>query len=403
MAKRKAWSRSFGRYGARVRVYESRGRTSLIHAEVSGQGKRSLKHRSRERAERWARETAARLTLGVDVSGDNIPRVDYVLGLYLEHQTPQHTLRVQQHDKRCAALWTRHLGPDANLAELTRREWDGFATARRAGAIDPRGNPISKAKRRRDVRARAVGRDQEWLRSVVLWATAWKVHGRYLLAESPLRGFPIAREKNVRRPVANTDRYEATRAVSDNVLMEIRHHGKRIPTRSYLSEILDVVHGTGRRISAVCALRFCDLRLNEGPHGAIRWPADTDKQGKAWSAPVNVSVRAAVDRIISERPGVGMAYLFPSPRSPRRPVSKDLASEWLEQAEALAEMPKLDGALWHAYRRGWATARKALPLPDVAKAGGWSDLGTLQTVYQQADTKTLYRVVSEPAELREAR
>ena len=39
---------------------------------------------------------------------------------------------------------------------------------------------------------------------------------------------------------------------------------------------------------------------------------------------------------------------------------------------------------------------------DVAMAGGWSDLTSLKTAYQQADAETLYRVVSEPTELREA-
>ena len=40
---------------------------------------------------------------------------------------------------------------------------------------------------------------------------------------------------------------------------------------------------------------------------------------------------------------------------------------------------------------------------DVAAAGGWSDLTSLKTAYQQPDTATLYRVVSEPTELREVR
>jgi hypothetical protein len=114
-------------------------------------------------------------------------------------------------------------------------------------------------------------------------------------------------------------------------------------------------------------------------------------------------VRTALDRINTERPGVGGAYLFPSPRNARRPVSKDLVSGWLERAEALAELSKLDGSLWHAYRRKWATSRKGLPDVDVAMAGGWSDLTSLKTAYQQPDTETLYRVVSEPMKLREVR
>lgn len=44
-------------------------------------------------------------------------------------------------------------------------------------------------------------------------------------------------------------------------------------------------------------------------------------------------------------------------------------------------VPKLKGALWHAYRRKWATERKDLPLRDVMAAGGWKDVTTLLTSY----------------------
>jgi hypothetical protein len=44
-----------------------------------------------------------------------------------------------------------------------------------------------------------------------------------------------------------------------------------------------------------------------------------------------------------------------------------------------------------------------LPDRDVAAAGGWSDLTSLKTAYQQVDHATLVRVVTEPTELREAK
>ena len=66
-------------------------------------------------------------------------------------------------------------------------------------------------------------------------------------------------------------------------------------------------------------------------------------------------------------------------------------------------MPKQSGSLWHAYCRKWGTERKHLPIQDVAQAGAWKNASTLAMIYQQPDEATLYRVVSEPAELREAR
>lgn len=399
--RKKSWAKSFGDYGTTVWVFESNGRGSILYARVNGR-RQSLGHRNKERATQWAKETAANLALGVDVSNDTVPRVDYVCSLYLEHETPNHTAAVQQHDARCAELWTRVLGPQCDLSGLTLEDWQGFAKARRTGAIDPRGHAVPTGNRR-TAGPRTVGRDQEWLRRVLLWAGKWRVNGRPVLDANPMHGFPIAREKNPRRPVASEDRYEATRAVSDNIMMDVRQNRCRIKVRSYLGEILDIINGTGRRLTPVIQLRFSDLRLTEGPHGAICWPADTDKKTKEWSAPINESVRQAIDRIIAERPGVGAAYLFPSPRNARRPVSGDTASRWLLKAEKQADLPKLDGSLWHAYRRKWATSRKGLPDVDVAAAGGWSDLTSLKTAYQQPDTATLYRVVSEPTELREVR
>jgi hypothetical protein len=76
-------------------------------------------------------------------------------------------------------------------------------------------------------------------------------------------------------------------------------------------------------------------------------------------------------------------------------------AHWLKQAEKVAGLPKLTGGLWHPYRRKWGTERKALPLPDVAMAGGWKDVGTLLTCYQHPDRETLLRVTSEEGRLSE--
>lgn len=60
-----------------------------------------------------------------------------------------------------------------------------------------------------------------------------------------------------------------------------------------MPELLDIAEGTRRRIAPICSLR-CDLRLErvEGaPFGAILWPAETDKQGKEWFAPISPNVR----------------------------------------------------------------------------------------------------------------
>ncbi len=57
--------------------------------------------------------------------------------------------------------------------------------------------------------------------------------------------------------------------------------------------------------------------------------------------------------------------------------------------------------MFHAYRRLWASARKDLPDVDVAQAGGWSSLQALKSAYQQPDERTMLKVVTHDAELRE--
>ncbi len=102
-----------------------------------------------------------------------------------------------------------------------------------------------------------------------------------------------------------------------------------------------------------------------------------------------------------ERPGIGDAFLFPSPKSKAKPITRHLAHSWLVEAEALAGVPKLQGGLWHPYRRMWASARKHLPITDVAAAGGWASPETLQWCYVKADAQGGLNVMLDPAKLRE--
>ena len=121
------------------------------------------------------------------------------------------------------------------------------------------------------VRTPPVNQDLQWPGWVLNWASKWRTaQGHYLMRENPVRGYNVPVEKNPRRPVATADRYEATRAQTDHVAMEVQWHGKSKTVRSYVSEILDIVSGTGRRLSAVLQLQYQDLQLQDGPHGTIR-------------------------------------------------------------------------------------------------------------------------------------
>jgi integrase-like protein len=405
------WSYTAGAKGHTVTVYErvpggplqARWFDPTLRDGRGGYRRIALGHRDQGKAETYALEQAAKLLEGrAELVEGTLARL---FAMYQVHRTPHKSAGEQSEDARRTVLWTRGLGARKDPHKITRGEWERFIDARRSGAINRAGEPVPEVERR-PVRDGTVRADCLWLRQVLGWGTTWRdgENGPYLVRENPVRGFGVPEEKNVRRPVASTDRYERIRGVSDRVMTEVRQDGKPVPLRSYLSEVLDVVQGTGRRVSAVLALRYENFVLaksQKAPHGSIRWPGETDKMGKAWSAPITAAVRAALERVLRERPGIGAAYLFPSPAHPDRPVPYDVARRWLLEAERLAELPKQRGSLWHAYRRAWATSRKHLPLADVAQAGGWESTETLARCYQQPDDLTILAVVEGGRELRE--
>ncbi len=83
------------------------------------------------------------------------------------------------------------------------------------------------------------------------------------------------------------------------------------------------------------------------------------------------------------------------------PMGRFLFRDWLQVAEEDAGLEKLEGGLWHPYRRMWATARAHLPVKVVAVAGGWKDLNTLMVCYQQPDRNSLLSVMSDAKSVKE--
>lgn len=392
---KRRWSFKTGDHGHCVVVYE-RTPGGRLYARTwdrslaDGRGgwrRLGLRHHDHERARKWAREQAGKLVDGSAELTAGRPTWAMLFALYQLHRTPRKSASEQVADKRRVEMWTRVLGGgDGNPLDLSLETWEAFTDARRTGAIDAHGLPVA-ADARRPVRDRSLQEDLSWLKQVLNWGTRWKRDGHYVLRENPVRGYPIPVEENPRRPVATADRYEKLRAVAE------RAH-------PMLPVLLALAYYTGRRLSAICQLRYEDLRLSERP-GSIGWPLATDKLGKAWSAPLHPQARVALDGWLAQHPGIGAAYLFTAATDTTKFLRKERASTWLRRAERLAQVPKMDGSLWHAFRRGWATSRKHLPDVDVAAAGGWKSTETLRRCYQRPDEASVLRVVLEPVELRE--
>lgn len=430
-----------------VRVFRRKGRRNLYircwdPSLRDGKGDyrvRSLKHDDIERAKVEAANEHAKLVEGEKGLRSGRITLARLFTLYEKHRTPQKGEHEQGQDERRMELFTRFLGARKDPQKISRAEWERFVEQRTNGAIDARGTRVPRTAPcpacdgagaagcdrcggtgeiapRRPVGPRTVAADLVFLNAVLNWGTDWRTEDGYLLEQNVCRGFKVPKERNPKRPVATADRADAIREVYGQVTMAVtwgeergedgkRRKRKKVP--SHLPTIFEIACGTGRRLSAILGLRYADLLLEKGRHGAIRWRADTDKEGRESIVPIGPRVRKALDRHAArmrnlELPGIGEAPLFPSPKDPSEPLDRSRADRWLRKAEALASLEPQKGSLWHAYRRKWATERKHLPAPDVAEAGGWAGPETLQEAYQQADEETMLRVVLEGGELREA-
>ncbi len=386
--------------------------------KLNGRGgwrRRSLGHRDQDRAKSYARNQVAKLIEGTaDILRGKVTLAD-VFAVYERYRTPRKKPGSQGVDRRQMELWLRFLGPKKLPHEITFADWEAFQAARSSGRIDARGNPVTDPKKRRTVRTRPVQKDLSFLNDVLTWAAGDRQKkvgvpsperdGQLLIRENPVRNFVIPSETNPLRPVASQDRLEAICEVATGLAVTRQQDGKVVHEPTYLLEILNIVAGTARRISAVLQLRYDDLvlaRTKDEPHGAIRWRSESDKMRYESTVAISPEVRAAVDRILTDRPGIGAAPLFPSFSDPSVPIRKDIVDKWLIKAEQAAGLEHLRGGIWHPYRRKWATERKDLPVKDVAAAGGWRSLQALQECYQAADKQTTLAVVLGGGELREA-
>ena len=119
-----------------------------------------------------------------------------------------------------------------------------------------------------------------------------------------------------------------------------------------------------------------------GTNGQLRWRAEEDKVGREWWAPVTPEVREELERLRRERPGVGEALLFPAPNDASRPVTVQIASDWLRHAEKLAKLEPLPGGRGIRSAGGGRRSESTFSPKDVAAVGGWVDTTTLQKCYQ---------------------
>ncbi len=392
------WTRSLGERGCRVRLFQKR-RKGVFYRDVwipgEGYDRTSLRTRDRDRAERLGRELLANLMTGEVTEAAGVVTLGQLWEQY-HRECAAHLdnkVRTQRDYAARASVLIGFLGEHCDVSSLTERDQAAFVRMRLAGGIRrPDGEKTGP------VMNRSVEADLAFLHSMLKWATTVRLPGGHrLLDRNPLDGVRRPREQNPRRPVATWERFQATRTAMGRLARSGSTELER--TRWIKMELaLVLAEATGRRLGSIRQLRWEDVDLD---HKQIRWRADADKKGRESVVPIPAELADDL-RVFRRRLGAVGGWVFAAERLADQPTDRHVFNKWLTVAERQAQLPKLNGGLWHPYRRKWATERKHLSLTDVAEAGGWKDTETLLTCYQQPDRESLLAVMSEPRKVRDA-
>ncbi|MGH2883341.1 MAG: hypothetical protein ACRDPA_11710 [Solirubrobacteraceae bacterium] len=198
-----------------IRVYE-RIAGGLLYRETRYAGRKdrkSLGHRDRKLAVEQARELARALAEQTYAGVLGPLTFGALIKLYLEHRAPQLSEQRRARTQIYLVHLRNHFGDDLLVEDLDQTRIDGFAAARRAGALRTQ---TGTGKRER-VRDGTIRQNLNLLAAMLRWARGFRLHGHRLLLTSPLDGVKLPVEKNVRRPIASEDRFRRTLAKAESV------------------------------------------------------------------------------------------------------------------------------------------------------------------------------------------
>ncbi len=396
-----AWTCSIGERGVRVRLFEKR-RGGMFHRAVwipgAGEDQKPLGTKDREEARRLGRMLLAGLLKG-EVQA--VPRTPLTLeelwcryssecAEYLDNKDAS-----KKDSESRARILLGYFGESFRVDDFSRDHQRAYERIRQLGGIViTNGDKIGKTGK---TRARSAEADISLLHWMMNWAATVRLPtGDFLLHRNPLRGVKRVGEKNKKQPVATWERYESTVAAIQKLRAESESDEDRLRwTR--MDFALCLAESTGKRLGSIRQLRWEDFGFDRQ---VVHWRAEADKKGYKWDVPMPAEFFETVRRFQREIGAVG-GYVFAAPNCRDGIMDRYSFDKWLTLAEKKAKLPKLDGSLWHAYRRKWAIERKGLPLKDVAAAGGWKDVNTLLEVYQQSDEGSVLAVTSVTLKLRE--
>ncbi len=384
------WTCSLGERGKRVRLFQKRRDGAFyreIHIPGEGRDQAPLRVWDKETAERLGRELLALLTAG-QISPSGPVRLGELWERYqLSPDYLDNAKHTKQADISKAKCLLGYFGELFDVRALTPLDISYYSTQRKKGGVRLKDGVLTKS-----VRQRAVHADLSLLRRMLRWACIYRLpNGRRWLDQNPIEGMRFEKEKNPMRAVATIERYEATCKQIHQRISQANTEEDRLRWIR-LEMALCIAESTGRRRGAIAGLRWEDFDFIKG---TVTWRAVNDKSGRESIIPMPADFWESI-RLFRKQIGAVAGPLFPKLSAPDQSVSPDILTRWLEKAEKQAELPKLPGSTWHAYRRKWASERMHFPIKAVADAGGWSDVTTLQTCYQQTDESGLLAVMGEP-------
>ena len=382
MARTKRRRRSYGagEWGRnRVRVFPD-PKTGLYQIEWRENGRRltrSLKHRDWARAKGQADEFAAGFT-GPELPGQEEAEpepltLEGLFDIYGEEVTLTKGKQSRRYDRSTMKMFLGFFGRDRKPATLSRRDWDRFIRARRAGRVGPSGKPVGN---------RTIEYNLKFLIAVLNWAAKSRdEEGRLLLESNPLRGLRMPKEKNPARIVLTKEEYEALLQVSAEIDWRFR-------------VALVLAHETGHRIGAICQLQWSDIDV-EGK--TIQWRGEHEKNGYAHRTPVTTEALAVLEEVRTRNLGIGDTPLLPAPGDSSKCMSRFRASTWWRRAQALAGLEPKRGRGWHSLRRKFASDLMDQPLKVLCQLGGWKTAQTVLQCYQRADEDRLRQALEDRA------
>ncbi len=399
------WTRTLGERGMRIRLFQKR-RDGSFYRDMwipgVGKSRQCLHTNQREVAVRIGRELLAKLyqnepvvLTGPITLGELFHRYQNEAATFLDNEESTRKASITR-----AKILISVLGEHRDVRSLCENDVLRYTHRRLAGGI-PYNDKVTKP-----VRARSVQSDLDVLYWALTWATRLRVSGyKRWLDFHPLAGVRYIREKNPKRPITTWERYQQARQTARELVAqaEAKRTDAKTPEGRAAADAdrekwihtelaLVLLEATGRRAGAIRQLRWEDINFTTAE---ITWRAATDKKGQEWVIPIPESLLGEL-RAFRRKLGAVAGWVFPAEKNAATPIRRDVFSRWILMLERHAKLPKLDGGLLHTYRRKWATERKNLSLKDVAAVGGWRDVGTLLSCYQQADRQTMLAVMSEP-------